>query len=59
MNFTIAFRQSLLYPIVGMWLFWLPMIILGFTPTLVFAIVAINLAFQFFVHTQTVNRLGW
>ncbi|RXE88638.1 sterol desaturase family protein [Pseudoalteromonas sp. A757] len=58
MNFTTAFRQSLLYPIVGMWLFWLPMILLGFTPTLVFAIVAINLAFQFFVHTQTVNRLG-
>ena len=59
MNFTTAFRQSVLYPIVGMWLFWLPMILVGFSPSLVFAIVAINLAYQFFVHTQTIGNLGW
>ncbi len=59
MNFTTAFRQSVLYPIVGMWLFWLPLILIGFSPELVFAIVAINLAFQFFVHTQTIGHLGW
>lgn len=59
MNFTTAFRQSVLYPVVGMWLFWLPLVLLGFDPALVFAIVAINLAFQFFVHTQTIRRLGW
>lgn len=59
MNFTTAFRQSVLYPFVGMWLFWVPMILIGFTPSLVFAIVAINLAYQFFVHTQTIGNLGW
>ncbi|WP_125779637.1 sterol desaturase family protein [Pseudoalteromonas rubra] len=59
MNFSTAFRQSLLYPLVGMWLFWTPMIVLGFAPELVLAIVAINLAFQFFVHTQVVGKLGW
>lgn len=59
MNFTTAFRQSVLYPIVGMWLFWLPMILIGFSPSLVFAIVAINLAYQFFVHTQVIGNLGW
>lgn len=59
MNFTTAFRQSILYPLVGMWLFWLPMILIGFSPALVFAIVAINLAYQFFVHTQTIGHLGW
>lgn len=59
MNFTTAFRQSMLYPLVGMWLFWLPMILLGYTPQLVFAVVAINLAFQFFVHTQVITKLGW
>ncbi|WP_462164234.1 sterol desaturase family protein [Pseudoalteromonas xiamenensis] len=59
MNFTTAFRQSLLYPVLGMWLFWLPMILLGFDPKLVFAIVAINLAFQFFVHTKHIGKLGW
>jgi sterol desaturase/sphingolipid hydroxylase (fatty acid hydroxylase superfamily) len=58
MNFSTAFRQSLTYPISGMWLFWTPMIWLGFSPTLVFAVVALNLAFQFFVHTQAVKKLG-
>ena len=58
MNFTTAFRQSFFYPLVGMWLFWLPMIVLGFDPKFVFAVVAINLGFQFFVHTQIVDKLG-
>lgn len=52
MNFSTAMRQSLFYPIVGMWIFWLPLIILGYTPELVLAVVALNLAFQFFVHTE-------
>jgi sterol desaturase/sphingolipid hydroxylase (fatty acid hydroxylase superfamily) len=58
MNFSTALRQSLMYPLSGMWLFWTPMILLGFAPVVVFAVVAINLAFQFFVHTQSVRRLG-
>ena len=59
MNFTTAFRQSLMYPLAGMWLFWLPMILIGFEPVIVFAVVALNLAYQFFVHTQVVKKLGW
>jgi len=58
MNFSTAFRQSLTYPLSGMWLFWTPMIIVGFEPAIVFAVVALNLAFQFFVHTQAVKKLG-
>ncbi|MEE2024903.1 MULTISPECIES: sterol desaturase family protein [Alkalimonas] len=59
LNFSTAFRQSLMYPVSGMWLFWLPMMLLGFSPWLVLAVVALNLAFQFFVHTQAVQKLGW
>jgi len=59
MNFSTAFRQSLMYPIAGMWLFWMPMIVLGFEPTIVFTVVVLNLAYQFFVHTQMVDKLGW
>ena len=58
MNFSTAFRQSLTYPVSGMWLFWTPMILVGFAPSVVFAVVALNLAFQFFVHTQSVKKLG-
>jgi sterol desaturase/sphingolipid hydroxylase (fatty acid hydroxylase superfamily) len=59
LNLSTAFRQSLTYPISGMWLFWLPLAWLGFEPTNIIAVVAINLGFQFFVHTQAIGRLGW
>ncbi|MFC3532675.1 sterol desaturase family protein [Vogesella facilis] len=59
LNLSTAFRQSLLYPLAGMWAFWLPLAWLGFTPQQVVAVVLLNLAFQFFVHTQAVPRLGW
>jgi sterol desaturase/sphingolipid hydroxylase (fatty acid hydroxylase superfamily) len=59
LNFSTAFRQSLTYPVSGMWVFWLPLAVIGFSPPHIVVVVAINLAFQFFVHTQTVGRLGW
>lgn len=59
MNFSTAFRQSLTYPLSGMWLFWTPLILLGFDVQLVLAVVAINLAFQFFVHTQYGKHWGF
>ena len=59
LNLSTAFRQSLTYPISGMWLFWLPLAWIGFEPTHIIAVVAINLGFQFFVHTQAVGKLGW
>lgn len=59
LNLSTAFRQSLTYPMSGMWLFWLPLAWLGFAPAHIVAVVAINLAFQFFVHTQAIGRLGW
>ena len=59
LNLSTAFRQSLMYPAAGMWVFWIPLALLGFTPEQVVAIVLVNLAFQFFVHTQAIRKLGW
>lgn len=59
LNFSTAFRQSLTYPISGMWIFWLPLAYIGFKPDMVILIVALNLAFQFFVHTELIKKLGW
>lgn len=59
LNFSTAFRQSLTYPVSGMWLFWLPLAWIGFSPPHIVLVVAINLGFQFFVHTQAVGKLGW
>jgi len=59
LNLSTAFRQSLTYPVSGMWVFWLPLAWLGFAPPNIVAVVAINLALQFFVHTEVVGKLGW
>ncbi|UPQ89380.1 sterol desaturase family protein [Vibrio sinaloensis] len=59
MNFSTAFRQSLMYPIAGMWLFWVPLVIIGFEPKWVVFAVLLNLGLQFFVHTQWIRSLGW
>ncbi|WP_404366509.1 sterol desaturase family protein [Marinobacter sp.] len=58
LNLSTAFRQSLTYPITGMWAFWLPIVLIGFPPETVIFAVAISLAYQFFIHTQVVDRLG-
>ncbi|MBW9103411.1 sterol desaturase family protein [Paraburkholderia phenoliruptrix] len=58
LNFSTAFRQSLMYPLAGMWLFWVPLAVLGFPPKQIVAIVLINLGFQFFVHTQLVRKFS-
>ncbi|QBF82288.1 sterol desaturase family protein [Shewanella maritima] len=58
MNLLTAFRQSLMYPLAGMWLFWLPLVVIGFDPSWVVFAVLLNLGLQFFVHTQAVDKLG-
>lgn len=42
-----------------MWLFWVPLALIGFPPDWVILAVGLSLAYQFFVHTQAVDRLGW
>jgi sterol desaturase/sphingolipid hydroxylase (fatty acid hydroxylase superfamily) len=59
LNLSTAFRQSFMYPLAGIWIFWTPLALLGFPPQQIIAIVLVNLAFQFFVHTQAIGRLGW
>lgn len=57
MNFTTAMRQSWFYTFAGNWLFYTPMVWLGFEPRWVLLALSINLAYQFFVHTQWVDKL--
>ena len=42
----------------GIWLFWLPLVLIGFHPAAVFTMLAANLIYQFFLHTTAVPRLG-
>lgn len=57
LNLATALRQSITYPVSGMWVFWLPLAWIGFKPELVILAVAISLAYQFFVHTESVKKL--
>lgn len=57
MNLSTALRQSVTYPISGMWVFWLPLAWLGFKPEHVVLVVAVSLGYQFFVHTEAVKKL--
>jgi sterol desaturase/sphingolipid hydroxylase (fatty acid hydroxylase superfamily) len=52
-----AVRQSWTQPYL-MWIFWLPLPLLGFSPKLILMQMAISLIYQFFIHTQLVGKLG-
>jgi len=56
-NFTVAFRQSVLYAFVGAYVFFIPAVLIGFSPEWVLGTLAANLLFQLLTHTQWVGRL--
>ncbi len=56
-NLTTALRQtstSFLFS----WIFYIPLFLVGFPLEVIIAVSAVNLIYQFWVHTQTVRRLG-
>lgn len=57
-HFASAFRLGATEFLSGNWLFYLPLFVLGFSPTAVGAMLAINLFYQFWLHTDLIGRLG-
>ena len=59
-NLSTAARQSWTGVVVGTWMPWIPLGFLGFTPTAILTMQSINLFYQFWLHTEAVDRLpGW
>lgn len=58
MNFSAAYRLGWTNLISGGWLFFVPLLWLGFDPAAVFGMLAANLAYQFLLHTELVGSLG-
>jgi len=59
MNFSTAFRQNFLLDLNFGWiLWWLPLAIIGFDKNWALIAIELSLAYQFFLHTEMVNRLG-
>ena len=56
-NLSTALRQTSSGFIFG-WIFYLPLFLLGFPIDVLITVGAINLIYQFWVHTQQVRRLG-
>ena len=56
-NLSTALRQPLLTPFTGPW-FWMPLPLIGFTPAMVLTAQAISLLYQFWLHTEAIDRLG-
>ena len=57
-NLSTALRQTSTGALFG-WIFYLPMAILGVSPTLFLIVGLIDLLYQYWVHTELIGRLGW
>lgn len=58
LNFSAAYRLGWTPLVSAGWLFFVPLVWLGFAPALVFGMLALNLAYQFFLHTEAIGKLG-
>lgn len=58
MTLPAAIRLGWTGLISGAWLVFVPVILIGFHPALVAALFGANLAYQFFLHTEAVGKLG-
>jgi sterol desaturase/sphingolipid hydroxylase (fatty acid hydroxylase superfamily) len=54
-----AFRLSWTPILSGVFLFYLPIVWIGYDPVWVFGMASASLTYQFFVHTELVKRIGW
>jgi sterol desaturase/sphingolipid hydroxylase (fatty acid hydroxylase superfamily) len=57
-NLTTALRQTWTGNIAFGFVFWLPLVFVGFPPEMVVMFSAFSLVYQFWIHTEAVNRLG-
>jgi sterol desaturase/sphingolipid hydroxylase (fatty acid hydroxylase superfamily) len=58
LTLSVAYRLGWMQFIAGPWLFLVPVCWLGFDPRAVLVMFAANLLYQFWLHTETVGRLG-
>lgn len=56
-NLSTALRQTWTGGINGSWLMWLPLSFLGFPPAMIAIEKSVSLIYQFWIHTEAVDRL--
>ena len=56
-NLTTALRQPWFGPFTGLILLGAPLVVLGFHPAFIFFVGGLNLVYQFWVHTEAIDRM--
>jgi sterol desaturase/sphingolipid hydroxylase (fatty acid hydroxylase superfamily) len=59
LNLSAAYRIGILGRATGASAFYVPLIWFGFDPRVVFAMLSLNLLYQFWIHATWIPRLGW
>ena len=59
LNLSAAYRLGWFGRLTGSTLFFTPLVLLGFTPTVVLTALVLNLTYQFWLHADWIPRLGW
>lgn len=57
-NLTTALRQTWTGTLGLTFIFWLPLVYIGFPPLMVLMCSGISLVYQFWIHTETIGRMG-
>lgn len=57
-NLSVALRQGVVQAMTS-WIFFLPLAIIGISPILFGIMYTFNTVYQFWIHTQSIHRLGW
>ncbi|HCK83463.1 MAG TPA: C-5 sterol desaturase [Hyphomonadaceae bacterium] len=57
-NLTTALRQTWTGTLGLAFIFWLPLVWVGFPPVMVLMFQSISLVYQFWIHTEAIDRLG-
>lgn len=57
-NLSVALRQST-FQVVWTFFFYMPLAILGFKTIDFVLIIGLNLIYQFWIHTETIDKMGW
>ena len=56
-NLSTALRQSWTSPVIG-WIFWVPLLLVGFPPLMVVIAQSISLLYQYWIHTELIDKMG-
>lgn len=57
LNLSTALRHNIFSPLIGIWIFWLPLAFLGFSLQQIEMAIFLNITYQFFIHTQFIKKI--